>query len=472
SDNSVNYNCYVGDFLMVRRFDPLIDIETSAPNCEMPLGFRSLDASSSLQQCLKQSCLVNGANVIFYNAAQTRCEIYRCNSNSDGSDWDYNWEVRHTVMNDSTGVTYARPRPKLFKCYNSYFVRRTWRTGVGLKSNCYRIDMVNVQNLKECMEKSCDHKANVFNFVDATEHMPTTCEMTHCKWSLPENDYDLNLVENNIYSSTVFSLGHTTKPFYNLSMEQSVALSIKSHHTPPKCNDAESSFKTKSEVIPNSLHEAGFNSIQFLARENKFIAFKCRSNSEGTKWKYYENNFCDSEMNEFKWWNAPYPGTPNCENEIFTQISAGPQCKISACRDSFRVNEARDLRQCMIYACERGYNVINYYNSKQLDDVICELRRCPKSENGNYIYNFEYAKAYADYSIYALISDPTLAPNPKPHPISTATPTDVPLVETIGIAAPLGLVFCIILVCIIVKIYCRYRHRRKKEYTTVNSDDD
>ncbi|CAH1784494.1 unnamed protein product, partial [Owenia fusiformis] len=399
--------CYTGDFLLVRKSnDPSFESEKKAPNCDLLLGYYSQAASVSINQCFKRSCMVMDANVIYFDELHKRCDIYRCESKVDGSDWDYNWG-RNPMLYD-VGKTFARPHPSTPKCHNSFFVRRTWHESNNFKSNCASMmieqqTVNNVQSLRECMDKACKDNANVFNFYlsDNNEYI---CETKHCKWITASNDYNFNMItddNNKGGPKYVYSLSHTAKPFH--TFKQSVQISIYGEPQPTACvEEGHMYFKDKNEHVLNSLYDNGYNSFQQI--ETGYLAFKCSSNEEGTGFKYYYTTKCHyKDEDQTEWWNAIYPGTPNCGSDIFTLRSIGALCQKAECGQSLTFN-AVDLRQCMLYACNEKFNVINYFSNTTT--VVCDIRNCDESENGNYELNLKKDAEHA-YDIYVLAPDPT-----------------------------------------------------------------
>ncbi|CAH1802931.1 unnamed protein product [Owenia fusiformis] len=343
-----------------------------------------------------------------YNQYKNRCELFECLPNSDGTDWNYNWKSRAPNVNDSMGITYARPHSYSPRCHNSYFMRRTWETKKAVKSSCSIVGNLKVQNLYDCMVKSCENNANVFNII-SHESNEFDCEMKYCNWHAPNDDYQLSLsvVEDNNANCRSYSLGHTFKTKLILNKTLSSALSLPSRPTPEKCDEIDSYFSSTDQPIPTSLYESGYTSILYVTKHKANLAFKCKSNSEGTDWSYYnQNDICENEeQQDIQWWSLPYPGTPNCKTDIFTRITVGHQCKKSTC-NVFKKIDVRDLRQCMISACKEGYNVINYCRDNST--VVCEIRICSKdNSNGDYNFNFSYDPT--GFSVYGLYSDATLA---------------------------------------------------------------
>ncbi|CAH1796817.1 unnamed protein product, partial [Owenia fusiformis] len=286
-------------------------------------------------------------------------------------------------------------------CYNSYFMNRTWLRNV--QAICFQISTAIVENLEQCKKKSCNDKANVFNLVHRSNGI--YCETQHCQWNITSEDYAFNFMSNKYIRSEVYSLSHKIRPCLSLHQTKPVGFPVS---VPQQCGNPGYIKKhllhsTDQEML-NVFCESGSNTFIYHENEKTYIAYKCNSNHEGTNWQFYDNN-CYDDKALTKWWIVPYPGTPNCHSNIFTQVRMRASCQMSSCdSDGFeKVYSARDLRQCMLYACEKGYNVINFFSND--DFVDCELRHCSKSKNGSYDLRYGKMSGTYGYDVYALLPD-------------------------------------------------------------------
>ncbi|CAH1796814.1 unnamed protein product [Owenia fusiformis] len=397
--------CPTGDYVLVRHNDHINDRDRQIrPNCQnLPLGILTEHLLHSPEQCFNLACKVN-ANVIYYDP-KIECAAYQCEADPNRLDWTYNWTSESASY---SGKTFARPHESVQSCHNSYFMQRTWNSNV--QATCFIISNdTAVDNLGKCAERSCEDKANAFNFIVQSKTM--FCETLHCKWNVTVNDYSFNLRPNINGNSEVHSLSHTIKPCMNLLQTDSVNFSVLIP------NDQQCGFPghfkrnlshSTDKEISNFFCESGSNTFIHVSHkdlDDKYLAYKCSSNHEGTSWDFFADNARYGDNVTSEWWIAPYPGTPNCQSDIFKLMRMKASHQMSNCdpRGSMKVLSARDLRQCMLYACEKGYNVINFFSND--DFVDCELRNCGKYKGGDYAFQYSATGGTYGYDVYALHPD-------------------------------------------------------------------
>ncbi|CAH1801437.1 unnamed protein product, partial [Owenia fusiformis] len=388
--------CPSGDYLLVRRNDQIDEGDGHVrPNCQqLVLGILTEHMLHTPEQCFNLACKVK-ANVVYY-VPKVECAAYTCESDSNGLDWAYEW----TYTGTASGRTYARPHSYAKSCHNSHFMNRAV---ANVRATCFQISITIVKSLSECMEKACLGKANTFNLIvnhGANEEM--ICETQHCGWNVTANDYIFNLRQNENGLSEVYGLSHTIKSCRNLLKTQPVEFPVL---LPGRCGNPgyfnAQLLESPNHEIPNDFCESGSNTFIHINGDNNYLAYKCNSNHEGTHWKFYDNK-CYGDGVFVKWWIVPHPGTPNCQSNMFTLRRMGASCQKSTCdpSGSKKVSTARDLRQCMLHACEKGYNVINYFSNATV--VLCELRECNRFESGDYDFQYEATGGTHGYDVYAL----------------------------------------------------------------------
>ncbi|CAH1801429.1 unnamed protein product [Owenia fusiformis] len=391
--------CPSGDYLLVRRNDIVNDSDSHVrPMCaQIVIGILTEQLLYSREHCFNLACKSN-ANVVYYDP-KVECAAYKCESDSNELDWEYKW----TYAAPATGRTYARPHSSAKPCHNSHFMKRSL---ANVRATCFSISYTTVEteSVSECMEKACSDKANTFNVISLRSNL-MKCETQHCGWDVIKDDYVFNLRQNEHGLSQVYSLSHIFKPCKNLLKTQPVELP---NNVPGKCGspgyfDRNLAISTEQE-IPNDFCESGSNTFVEQKGDKKYLAYKCNSNHEGTNWAFYDNN-CYGDSVFSKWWIVPYPGTPNCKSDMFTLRRMGASCQKSNCDSSGskKVSTARDLRQCMLHACEKGYNVINYFSNATV--VLCELRNCSRSEDNDYDFQYQTTGGIHGYDLYALQPD-------------------------------------------------------------------
>ncbi|CAH1801436.1 unnamed protein product [Owenia fusiformis] len=386
--------CPSGDYLLVRRNDQVNGSDLIRPSCErMVIGILTEQLFYSREHCFNLACKSN-ANVVYYDP-KVECAAYKCESDLNGLDWAYTWTIAAT----SSGRTYARPHSYAKPCHNSHFMNRTV---ANVRATCFTISNTIVESLAECMDKACMDKGNTFNFIVNGSYRGMECETQHCGWDITANDYVFDLRQNEDGHSVVYSLSHKIKSCKNLLKTQPVEFPVlllgQCGH--PGYFNAELLESTNQE-IPNDFCESGSNTFIHINGDNKYLAYKCNSNHEGTYWKFYDNK-CYGDGVFAKWWIVPHPGTPNCKSDMFTLRRMAPSCQKSNCNPSRfeKVSTARDLRQCMLHACEKGYNVINYFSNATV--VLCELRNCHRYKDGDYDFRYEATDGTHGYDVYAL----------------------------------------------------------------------
>ncbi|CAH1801430.1 unnamed protein product [Owenia fusiformis] len=391
--------CPSGDFLLVRSNDDINGKGSQVrPSCKkIVLGILTKQMLQSPEHCFYLACKVK-ANVVYYDQ-NMECAAYKCGTNSNGLDWAYTWTDEFASY---SGKTYARPQTYNQQCHNAYFMQRTW-TNNG-RATCFRISDTFVESLSKCVEKACMDKANTLNFV-SHRSSGYSCETQHCQWNVTTNDYVFNVrPHEDVHSnSVVYSLSHITRPIKNLLQTEPVEFPMQ---IPGQCG-APGHFnghKSTDREISNFFSESGSNTFIHVNNDDTFLAYKCRPNHEGTYWKFYDDN-CYSDRTFSKWWIVPYPGTPNCKSDMFTLRRMRASCQKSNCnpRSFEKVSTARDLRQCMLYACEKGYNVINYFSNATSN--VCELRNCYRYKGGDYDFQYEATDDTHGYDVYALQPD-------------------------------------------------------------------
>ncbi|CAH1780339.1 unnamed protein product, partial [Owenia fusiformis] len=107
-------DCYHGDYIPATRRQ---DILYGNPSCP------ALDITEAVyntsQLCFAKACELGG-NVIQHNYRGNNtnfCGIYKCESNVNGTNWNYDWVMDEDVK----GHISARPHPYIPKCHSSYF---------------------------------------------------------------------------------------------------------------------------------------------------------------------------------------------------------------------------------------------------------------------------------------------------------------------------------------------------------------
>ncbi|CAH1773829.1 unnamed protein product [Owenia fusiformis] len=323
------------------------------------------------------------ANWLYFDSNNGHCRAGKCGSNINKTEWEYEWNP-----GSYNGKTYVRPHHYVPRCQNSYFMRRTWNNDV--KSNCYLIRTVTGKGLRECMKAACDDKANTLNFYfDVTPR----CEIKHCKWDTSTNDYAFEFTTTtNNEAVSVYGLEHTLSPY-------------------------DSKYWVETQIpSPNITSLKGYYTIglkdSYCTSESNFVlqpfiwssisVYNCYENFEGTDWHIsYNNDINCTSGSTYRTLIPPYPGTPSCNSSIFVIHKSKIQCYKSNCDRSLVIPDARDLRQCMLYACERGAPVINYYSDST--SVICDLRFCAKLPNAK--YDFEYVTTGGSFDVYVLQHD-------------------------------------------------------------------
>ncbi|CAH1792964.1 unnamed protein product, partial [Owenia fusiformis] len=441
------------DFIKVNQNDKI------SPNCSQPVGFLGGSLFHTVEQCFSLASTVN-ANVVYilHLKEGDHCKIYKCELNNIEKDWNYSWTKEPTK---DAGVTYALPHEYNKRCHNSYFVRKMDIRSKTF-SGCYLLSRYqNIKHLRECEAMACNDKANTFNFYNDSEII---CETMHCEWNTTLNDYDLKLKPMlNNRTASIYRLSHVSKPCNTLSWNDSVELPFRE----PNCWPSFSveSFQEKDENLQNFC-SFGANTFQNqIAAVSRVTGYRCPSNEEGTDWKYSPIRYDTYKFPSTKWITVPYPGTPNCNSSyIYKMVSHKDQNQMANCSPSKTIQQARDLRQCMIYACELGFNVINYDSSTK-SGLKCHLLECHKHHSEN--YDFEYVTVKQDekrhkIQVYALQYETNQKPKigstlepPKSAPSETPAQCKKydPLVTFLKIYSPMSLVAIVLLILVIVYLW-------------------
>ncbi|CAH1784318.1 unnamed protein product [Owenia fusiformis] len=233
------------------------------------------------------------------------------------------------------------------------------------------------------------------------------CFTKYCKWNSTTGDYIFRLGTAS-ERVDVYALMHTEQ-----------------------CNAIPPPIPTPAKYV-TSCHMTGYFSapshhltdILCRSRSNTFIedggnevrSHRCYSNQEGTGWLMHadHNNTCFSRVQNNKMFILPYPGTPNCRgNQMYVIKRLKQHCQKSTCSPLGTASVARDLRQCMLFACDAGANVINYRSANAGVALRCEMRSCRLSPNGE--PDLVLSGGYRGFEVYALHLT-TLTP-------TTSTPT-------------------------------------------------
>ncbi|CAH1781481.1 unnamed protein product, partial [Owenia fusiformis] len=131
----------------------------------------------NLKKCLMSACTFSSNLVTFKYERHEKysCFLYRCQSNNDGTHWNYGWQ-KNTNGNLYNTHAYALPHPST-KCHNSYFIRKTWLTHRNASELCpNRTAYAAVHDLHSCIALACRKKADALDYlVDIG-----TCKIMHC----------------------------------------------------------------------------------------------------------------------------------------------------------------------------------------------------------------------------------------------------------------------------------------------------
>ncbi|CAH1779528.1 unnamed protein product, partial [Owenia fusiformis] len=383
-----------GEFLLTRL--PYSSyVPRAVPQCQQYFRFTSLYE----EQCFSETNGVD-ANWLYFRP-NNDCRIGICDSNINNTDWDYKWYESSSY----TGKTYVKPHPYTPRCHNSYFMRRTWKNNV--KSQCPLIRTWTGQDLRECMTLACEDKANVFNFYP--DETPLRCETKHCKWTSSAKDYNFLFASSTAVS--VYALEHT-----KLSGPNSEHWLETEIPHPEGCYSRGQIDLTSNKDLDYC--STGSNMIKQTSSNATKSLYTCPQNHEGTAWltTYAGNRACVTKSST-RWLMSPYPGTPNCNSSIFVIKQLRSQCLKSSCDRSIIIHEAKDLRQCMLYACDHGAPVINYYSYSTT--VTCDLRFCDRLPNGDLELKYTTTGTYtgSSFDVYVLQHDPN-----RDIPVSSTTP--------------------------------------------------
>ncbi|CAH1781478.1 unnamed protein product [Owenia fusiformis] len=109
--------------------------------------------------------------------------MYRCESNDNGTDWEYKWQKGEEWVQTKA---FALPHPSTPKCHNSYFIQRTWNAHENVHDICSKRIYVGVNDIESCMSIACEEKADVLDYVTDDR----TCTISHCSWKFKTWEYN------------------------------------------------------------------------------------------------------------------------------------------------------------------------------------------------------------------------------------------------------------------------------------------
>ncbi|CAH1795787.1 unnamed protein product, partial [Owenia fusiformis] len=416
-------DCSIGNYLLVSR-------EHHYPNCQLLLRLNAPWPVNSHELCFSKACELQG-NVV-HHRRNRHCFIYRCPSNAAGTDWDYRWRGR-----GEWGVVYAQPHPYTPRCYNSYFMRRTWNRWQNVKSNCFIMGTnAPVTDQQACMRIACDRNANVFDYFLNNRG----CIVYHCRWNSRTGDYFFNFTQTDEEVET-YSLSHTEQ--CNITFP---SIPIPSPFSYSNSCPMTGVFPTEDHKLSDILCLSGSNSFMETSMDNALRSYRCLSNSEGTEWGMYNQSTCfprnnlnnsSPDNNITRMFFLPFPGTPNCNGSQFFLTRVKQHCVMSTC-DAIARRSVVDLRECMKEACTNGANVINYISNTSYDSSsVCDMRVCNESSeitNGEYenMYELWLDNAFINnglgFDVYVLYYDTnssTTTPTLMPTTMLTATKTTI-----------------------------------------------
>ncbi|CAH1794903.1 unnamed protein product [Owenia fusiformis] len=450
--------CCHADYLLVRdnTFDWIYETEAYEPSCPLIVSLQfSTQNVGTLESCFAKACALN-ANVVTYGHLRS-CKIFKCESNSNQNDWDYKFKYSGKSGYERT---YAKPHSYSPGCNNSHFVRRTWMMGhTNVASKCSLTRPRSVVDVAACMKAACDDKANVFNFYPGEEPQ-ALCETRYCRFDKSRNDYDFEIEEittsGNKTVVYIYSLSHTQKSWRTKYDQIPTSLSNFDF-----CTQVEFIPHPSSEISETPEHFCDFRSNLLITFPNGSIqTWNCGGHLEnidtGNVGCYADENKQMATMTFL-----PYPGTPNCGDSIFMLRRFHTECTMSMCDTFLEVPEAKDLRQCMLYACQHGANVINFMaiSNNYSSGIICDLRFCGKLPNGDYDFKFQTSNSSLrfPYAVFALQSDPGATTN--------AQVDQQPDCETVlrALAITVTVIGTLLLVCIIVVIATCLKLRKSAE---------
>ncbi|CAH1782174.1 unnamed protein product, partial [Owenia fusiformis] len=242
---------------------------------------------------------------------------------------------------------------------------------------------------------ACSDKANVFDYFDNDQ-----CETKHCRWNSTINDYEFMF--NNVSDQPrydVYGLRHTE---HCDVLTPSIPVPADFFILCPMTGF----FSFPSQHLEELLCQSGSNNFLETITPNvtnTVKSYRCKSNHEGLGWaNANDQDVCFSREQTNKLFVLPYPGTPICKHTIYTLKRIRKHCQMSDCvmLPHERNATVLDLRQCMMVACERGANVINYHNPENSPVVVCDLRVCAPANNGHQ-YDLRLKTSFG-YDIYML----------------------------------------------------------------------
>ncbi|CAH1781482.1 unnamed protein product, partial [Owenia fusiformis] len=115
---------------------------------------------------LMAACILS-SNVVMFNQNDKKASMYRCESNKDGTDWNYGWQKNLSAPH-SLLFAYVLPHPSTPKCHNSYLIRVTWYPSVNIHDYCPNNIIINkpVNDVETCITIGCDKQADILEFTD------------------------------------------------------------------------------------------------------------------------------------------------------------------------------------------------------------------------------------------------------------------------------------------------------------------
>ncbi|CAH1784495.1 unnamed protein product, partial [Owenia fusiformis] len=439
--------------LQLIRKPGIFERTTKRPDCALLRGYHHTQHASSFGLCSKVFSEVPNANVIYFEK-NSECTIFHCYETKDGSDWDYKWGQENVV-----GEIYSLPHPSNYNCYGSYFIPRAWEK-MNFKSDCTPISEKTVNNLAHCKQKACHDKANAFTIYQDTKSV-MYCATKFCAG----NKMDLTSTSGQIF----YSLAHPDKPvniqdLHPIKLPEHYTLNL---HLPSRCKGfAYDKTKGKTEEHLKHFFDSGFNFVKYNKLiDETYTAYKCQTNSEETGYEHFKGCYPLKKTDTKSWYILPPPAIPRFNNGTFTLRSAGI-CQKANCDHQLIIYATKDLRQCMIYAFEKHYNVINY-NSLT---AVCDLRRCPVIHGDERDLNYTTQGVTPGFKVYAFqayhhSNSTTITPNTTVATATTRAPRN-PTSNNIKsnttglqVAAGIGWSAFIILVIGLVFLLCLSKNR-------------
>ncbi|CAH1781479.1 unnamed protein product [Owenia fusiformis] len=172
-------------------------VEVNTPTSCKGIGGLSLDTSKDTMEWQLSACMQR-ANVVLFDISRQFSVMFRCESNKDGTDWDYGWQrsTSHNLL-----FAYVLPHPSSPKCRNSYFMKKIWDPSKNIHDICPNITTKTaVINVEACMAIACHERADVLDFLDNG-----VCKIMYCKWGFYRNLITIPLSSNKV---TTYTLSH------------------------------------------------------------------------------------------------------------------------------------------------------------------------------------------------------------------------------------------------------------------------